>query len=140
MLAIWRRTIYTLISLLVPPLSDKPYIPKDPLGSPEIDVVFKWLKLLKEFFNASENGVEHGITLSQLQGGMYKDIIMLGQYLDLPTPALRERASAAVKAAARPSGLVGGMRGLSAEEENERLAEVLLRIARTRWVVVHTLF
>lgn len=132
MLSIWRRTIDTLISLLVPPLSDRPYISKDPLGAPEIDVIFKWLQLLKSFFNASEHGTEHGVPLSQLQSGVYKDIIMLGQYLDLPAQALRDRAGAAVKAVARPGGLVAGMRGLSMEEDNERMAEILLRIARTR--------
>ncbi len=136
MLAIWRRTVDILISLLVPPLSEKPYIPKNPLGPPEIDVIFKWLQLLKAFFNVSEGGVEHGVPLTQLQSGIYKDIIVLGQYLDLPTVALKERASAAVKAASRPGGLVGSMRGLSLEADNERMAEVLLRIARTRWVVV----
>lgn len=127
MLAIWRRTIETLISLLVPPLSDKPYISKDPLGAPETDVIFKWLQLLKAFFNASENRVEHGVPLFQLQSGVYKDIIVLGQYMDLPAPALRDRASAAVKAASRG--------GLGGDGDNERMAEVLLRIARTRWVV-----
>lgn len=75
---------------------------------------------------------------------------MVGQYLDLPTPALRERAAGAVKAAANASagagaagnGLIDGMRGLrvddarngggSKDEEMERMAEVLLRIARMR--------
>lgn len=134
MLSIWRRVIDSLISLLVPPLSDKPFISRDPLGLPEVDIVFKWLQLLKAFFNASDNGVEHGVPVAQLQSGVYKDIIMLGQYLDLPTQALRERASAAVKGAAagRSGGLVGGMKGLSMEDDNERMAEVLLRVARTR--------
>lgn len=136
MLFIWRKTIDTLISLLVPPLSDKPHISKDPLGLQEIDVVLKWLQLLKAFFNASENGVEHGVPLSQLQAGPYRDIIILGQYLDLPTQALRDRASAAVKAAGRPQGVVAGMKGLSLEKDNDRMAEVLLRIARTRSVAV----
>ncbi len=149
MLQIWRRLIDILISLLVPPLSDKP-LPSSSTSaqvSPqEMDVIFKWLQLLKAFFNAKESdGVEHGVPIAQLQSGPYKDIIVLGQYLDLPTPVLKERAIAAVKAAGRsgsissssPSsgaGINGAMRGLSVskEEEEERLAEVLLRIVRTR--------
>ncbi|WWD20945.1 hypothetical protein CI109_105423 [Kwoniella shandongensis] len=135
MLAIWRRIIDTLISLLVPPLSDKPST-AHALPSQEVDVVFKWLQLVKAFFNASEGGMEHGVPLTSLQAGPYKDIIMLGQYLDLPTPTLKERCSAAVRAAGK-NGVVGGMRGLrlddtGKEDDSERMAEVLLRIARTR--------
>lgn len=109
--------------------------------------MFKWLQSLKAFFNAKEGEVEHGVPNAKLQAGPYRELVMVGQYLDLPTPALRDRASAAVKSAssrgASSSGLVGGMRGLQVnegdgsgaggkEEENERMAEVLLRIARMR--------
>ncbi|ORY25540.1 hypothetical protein BCR39DRAFT_543937 [Naematelia encephala] len=139
MLALWKSIISILISLVVPPLSDKPMTTRDPLGSHEIDVVFKWLQLIKTFFNANEGGVEHGVPLVELQKGNYRDLVMLGQYLDLPTAQLKERASAAVKAAARPAGVVGGMRsmsmnenGVGRDEGEERMAEILLRIARTR--------
>ncbi|KAK8843517.1 hypothetical protein IAR55_007177 [Kwoniella newhampshirensis] len=113
----------------------------DYLNENEVDVVFKWLQLIKAFYNASEGGVEHGVPLSSLQAGPYKDIIMLGQYMDLPTPTLKERCSAAVRAAGKSNtngGVVGGMRGLrlddsgGKEDNSERMAEVLLRIARTR--------
>nr|XP_019047884.1 cytoplasmic protein [Kwoniella bestiolae CBS 10118]OCF26814.1 cytoplasmic protein [Kwoniella bestiolae CBS 10118] len=134
MLSLWRRIIDILISLLVPPLSDKPYHGPT-LGSSEIDVVFKWLGMLKSFFNASEGGVEHGVPIVKLQSGNYKDLIMLGQYLDLPTPTLKDRTSAAVKVAS-------GFRSLRVDSaieedegtgnEGERMAEILLRIARTR--------
>lgn len=131
MFALWKRIVNTLISLLVPPLSDRPST-KEALGSQEIDVVFKWLQMLKGFFNASEGGAEYGVPMGQLQSGNYKDLIMLGQYLDLPGPALRERCTAAVKSAGVKSA--GGMAGMSLgnEEDNDRMAEVLLRIARTR--------
>ncbi|WVQ81673.1 hypothetical protein IAT38_003798 [Cryptococcus sp. DSM 104549] len=143
MLAIWHRIIDTLICLLVPPLSPTPSS-APPLPAQEVDVVFKWLQMLKAFFNASENGVEHGVALAQLQAGPYKDIIMLGQYLDLPTPTLKERCSAAVRAASGKNtrdagvngGLSSGMRGMRLddvkEDDSERMAEVMLRIARTR--------
>ena len=91
--------------------------------------------------------------MAKLQSGVYRELVMVGQYLDLPTPALKERAGAAVKAASARGvgagmngagagqGLNGGMRGLNLDdgtgaggkdEENERMAEVLLRIARMR--------
>jgi len=134
MTTLWHRIIDILISLLVPPLSDRPYT-KEVLGSAEIDVIFKWLNLLKGFFNAAEGGYEHGVPMAQLQSGNYKDLVMLGQYMDLPTPALRDRCSAAVKSAsARGNGAGGGMSGFSlgSVQDNDRMAEVLLRIARTR--------
>jgi len=138
--ATWIRLIDILISLLVPPLSDKPYT-KEILGSAEIDVIFKWLQMLKGFFNAAEGGREHGVPMAQLQSGNYKDLVMLGQYMDLPTPALKDRCAAAVKsagskAAAGPgaTGGLNGMNGLSlgGSVNNDRMAEILLRIARTR--------
>lgn len=138
MLALWHRIIDILISLLVPPLSDKPYNTKDTAGSAEIDLVFKWLHLLKAFFNAAEGGVEHGVPMNKLTMGNYKDLIMLGQYMDLPTPALKDRCGAAVKTASSRSvgggGLSQGMNGLSVGQggDNDRMAEILLRIARTR--------
>jgi hypothetical protein len=138
--ATWVRLIDILISLLVPPLSDKPYT-KEILGSAEVDVIFKWLQMLKGFFNAAEGGREHGVPMAQLQSGNYKDLVMLGQYMDLPTPALKDRCAAAVKsagskAAAGPgaTGGLNGMNGLSLgpSVDNDRMAEILLRIARTR--------
>lgn len=139
MLLLWHRVIDHLISLLIPPLSDRPST-STPLTPQEVDITFKWLNMLKSFFNAAEGGVEHGIPLAVLQSGGYKDIIMLGQYLDLPTPALKDRAGAAVKAVVAKSntsggGVVAGMSRLGLAEtqyEGERTAEILLRIARTR--------
>ncbi|KAL1411961.1 hypothetical protein Q8F55_002954 [Vanrija albida] len=146
MLSIWRRIIDILVSLLIPPLASKEST-RTPLGPSEVDIVFKWLTELKAFFNADEGGVEHGIPLSKLQSESYKDIVMVGQYLDLPTPQLKERAATAVKAA---SSIVGSpvttMRNLNLstngpsyssarsriDDDNHRMAEGLLRIVRMR--------
>jgi hypothetical protein len=149
MLAIWCRTVDILISLIIPPLADRPAT-NSALAPAEVDIVFKWLQQLKAFFNASEGGVEYGVPLHDLQTGGYKDMLMVGQYLDLPTPSLRERTAAAVRAASsvvRTAPLTtspkSGMRALSlyggpassrarVGEDNERMAEVLLRILRMR--------
>lgn len=55
---------------------------------------------------------------------------MVGQYMDLPTPTLKERASAAVKGVAARSR--GSTEDGTSQTEAERMAEVLLRIVRTR--------
>lgn len=139
MVALWRYIVSTLTSLLIPSLSDRP-VPKPspyPPSPQEVDVVFKYLQMLKAFFNAKEGDMEHGVPLSQLQQGPYKDLVMVGQYLDLPTAALRERVGGAVKGSVgRSGGLSSQMGRLSVDDTNmsdtERMAEVLLRIARTR--------
>ena len=127
MLDIWHRLLEALISLLVPPLSDRPSSTRAP-GPAEVNIIFKWLAFLKSFFNASENGSEYGVPLGQLQSGGYRDLLMLGQYLDLPGPALKERCSAAVKAL----GLGGQGANPGMKEDQRRTAEVLLRLVRTR--------
>lgn len=102
-------------------------------------MVFKWLQALKTFFHAGGEG----IPLHHLQSGSYRDMLLLAQVLDLPTPALRERVAAAVRSAcASGSRGIMGMRSLSLEDEgsdkrrvdadNERVAEVLLRVLRMR--------
>lgn len=141
MIDLWRYIVSALTSILIPPLSDRP-VPKPspyPPSPQEVDIVFKYLQMLKAFFNAKEGGTEHGVPLGQLQQGSYKDLLMVGQYLDLPTAALRERVSGAVKGSiGRSTGLSSQMGRMSVDEtygnEQERMAEVLLRIARTRSV------
>ena len=139
MIALWRLIVSTLTSVLIPPLSDRP-VPKPspyPPSPQEVDIVFKYLQMLKSFFNAKEGDTEHGIPLAQLQQGPYKDLVMVGQYLDLPTPTLRERVGGAVKGSVgRTGGITAHMGRMSVDDtyatETERMAEVLLRIARTR--------
>ncbi|KAH8884486.1 hypothetical protein GQ53DRAFT_392414 [Thozetella sp. PMI_491] len=56
---LWKEVLMAIESLLVPPLSEKPSAQK-PLTQAELDVVFRWLELLFEFFNAKD---EHGEVL-----------------------------------------------------------------------------
>lgn len=120
LLDLWTKILDHLTSLIVPPLSDR-LSTQTPTPADQAEIVLKWLQHLKTFFNAREGSTEHGVKLTTLQGGVYKDVMMLGQYLDLPTPALKERTAAAVKAVVA-----------STREDGERMAEVLLRIVRTR--------
>ncbi len=98
-------------------------------------------QLLKQFFNATENGEEHGVPLPVLQAGLYKHVIQLGPYLDLPTPALKETCIASIKAAGRAKAVTTGKStfmavGMSsmgrADDQDEKTAEILLRILRMR--------
>ncbi|KAF1998591.1 C2 domain-containing protein [Amniculicola lignicola CBS 123094] len=56
MTRLWKEVLATVESLLVPPLSDK-LSQQRPLTQQELDIVFKWLKLLFDFFYAGGDGV-----------------------------------------------------------------------------------
>ncbi|KAM7222117.1 hypothetical protein V8F06_002389 [Rhypophila decipiens] len=53
MTRLWKEVLMAIENLLVPPLSDKPSSQK-PLTQPEMDVVYRWLELLFDFFNAKD--------------------------------------------------------------------------------------
>lgn len=57
MTRLWKEVLMAIENLLVPPLSDKPSTQK-PLTQVELDVVYKWLDLLFEFFNAKDSSGE----------------------------------------------------------------------------------
>jgi len=54
MTRLWKEVLMAIENLLVPPLSEKPSSQK-PLTQAEMDVVYQWLKLLFEFFNARDD-------------------------------------------------------------------------------------
>lgn len=72
---LWKEVLATLESLLVPPLSDKPSQQK-PLTQQELDIVFKWLQLLFDFFHAvdEETGIASGVPLDILKSPKYHDL------------------------------------------------------------------
>lgn len=140
MVHIWRRILDMLTSLTVPALSDTESH-AEPLSAPEINLVFQWLRLLKSFFNAKEDGVENGVPISTLQSGVYKDLLLIGSLLDLSTPALKEKCVAAIKGAGRSKAPVqrkgsfisAGVSSMGrAEDQDERSAELLLRVLRMK--------
>ncbi|KAI6785555.1 Ca2+-dependent lipid-binding protein [Emericellopsis cladophorae] len=55
MTRLWKEVLMTIENLLVPPLSEKPSAQK-PLSRREVDVVFYWLQMLFDFFNARDAG------------------------------------------------------------------------------------
>lgn len=75
MTRLWKEVLMTIESLLVPALSDLPSQQKQ-LSQPELDIVFKWLQSLFEFFNAvdEETGQANGVPTNVLKSPKYHEI------------------------------------------------------------------
>jgi hypothetical protein len=78
MTRLWKEVLLALEGILVPPLSDKPSIQR-PLTQQEMDVVFKWLELLFDFFNArdDETGEAMGVPADVLKSPKYSELATL---------------------------------------------------------------
>ncbi|KIX04480.1 uncharacterized protein Z518_05350 [Rhinocladiella mackenziei CBS 650.93] len=89
MTRIWKEVLVTIESLLAPPLSDKPSQQKA-LTQQELDVVFKWLQSLFEFFNAvdEETGEANGVPMNVLKNPKYHELQMLNFFYFEPTESL----------------------------------------------------
>ncbi|KAJ3516308.1 hypothetical protein NLJ89_g1203 [Agrocybe chaxingu] len=86
MTRLWKEILSVLEGLLIPPLSD---ISSDmkPLSDKEVDIVFKWLKFLKDYFYANGEGP---VPLEVLQNQKYRDVLSIRLYYDWHTDALME--------------------------------------------------
>jgi len=58
-----------------------------PLSDKEVDIVFKWLKFLRDYFYA---GGEGPVPLEVLQNQKYRDVVSIRLYYDWHTDALME--------------------------------------------------
>ncbi|KAI4173759.1 MAG: hypothetical protein LQ343_002762 [Gyalolechia ehrenbergii] len=89
MTRLWKEVLVTIEALLVPPLSDKPSQQRQ-LNQQELDVVFKWLQYLFDFFHAvdEETGEANGVPLDVLRSPKYFDITTLNYFYFEPTDAL----------------------------------------------------
>ncbi|KAI0541180.1 hypothetical protein GGR58DRAFT_458273 [Xylaria digitata] len=98
MTRLWKEVLMAIEALVVPPLSDKPSSQR-PLGQRELDVVFKWLKLLYSFFNAQdETGEVLGVPAEVLKSPKYHELNSLNFFYFDPTENLirtSERMAAA---------------------------------------------
>jgi hypothetical protein len=75
MTRLWKEVLVTIEGLLVPPLSDKPSAQR-PLTQHELDVVFKWLQSLFDFFHAvdEDTGEVNGVSTNVLKNPKYHEI------------------------------------------------------------------
>ena len=89
MTRLWKEVLATIEALLVPPLSDKPSQQRQ-LNQQELDVVFKWLQLLYDFFHAvdEETGEANGVPLDVLRSPKYFDVASLNFFYFESTDAL----------------------------------------------------
>ena len=89
MTRLWKEVLVTVEGLLVPPLSDKPSAQRQ-LNQQELDIVFKWLQYLFDFFHAvdDETGEANGVPLGVLRSPKYFDITTLNFFYFESTDAL----------------------------------------------------
>ncbi|KAI9759463.1 MAG: hypothetical protein M4579_002303 [Chaenotheca gracillima] len=89
MTRLWKEVLTTIEGLLVPPLSDKPSQQRQ-LNQLELDVVFKWLELLFQFFHAvdEETGISDGVPLDVLKSPKYHEIQTLNYFYSESTENL----------------------------------------------------
>ncbi|KAG2232103.1 hypothetical protein INT48_006780 [Thamnidium elegans] len=84
-LKVWQEILRTLDSILLPPLSE--YISEvKPLDMYQLHVVFKWLELLKIFFNGGEDG--DAIPLESLENETYHALLAINVSYNLDTENL----------------------------------------------------
>lgn len=86
MTRVWKEILNIVEGLLIPPLSDVSSDMK-PLSDKEVDIVFKWLKFLRDYFYANGEGP---VPQEVLQNQKYRDILSIRLYYDWHTDALME--------------------------------------------------
>lgn len=129
MTRLWKEVLTAIEAILIPPLSDRPSSQK-PLTQPELDVVFKWLSLLFDFFNARDEhtGESLGVPSDVLKSPKWHDLASLNFFYFESTDSLirtsermasatAQRASAQRNRLSAPASLgasFGAAMGLSA--------------------------
>ncbi|KAG6812915.1 hypothetical protein H0H92_015467 [Tricholoma furcatifolium] len=144
MTRVWKEVLTVLEGLLIPPLSD---ISSDlkPLAEKEVDIVFKWLKFLRDYFYA---GGEGPVPLEILQNQKYRDVLSVRLYYDWHTDDLMEecvrmmqqslRSAPTMKKRAksvysqRNLGTIKERKKEKREEKEVTSEETILRILRMR--------
>lgn len=78
MTRLWKEVLMTIENMLVPPMSEKPSSQK-PLTRRELDVVFYWLEMLFNFFNAKdeETGEQLGVSAETLKSSKWHELASL---------------------------------------------------------------
>lgn len=98
MTRLWKEVLMAIENLLVPPLSDKPSTQR-PLTQTELDIVYKWLELLFEFFNAAdEHGVAMGVPAEMLKSPKWHELASLNFFYFEDTAALIRTSEGIAKA------------------------------------------
>ncbi|KZV65898.1 hypothetical protein PENSPDRAFT_655387 [Peniophora sp. CONT] len=144
MVRLWKEILATIEGLLIPPLNDTQSDMK-PLSDKEVDIVFKWLKFLRDYFYA---GGEGPVALEVLQNQKYRDVVSIRLYYDWHSDALMEecvrmmqqtlRAAPTIKKRAksvyqqRNLGTIKDRKREKKQEKEVNNGETILRILRMR--------
>jgi hypothetical protein len=137
MTRLWKEVLLAIEGLLVPPLSDKPSTQK-PLTQQEMDIVFKWLELLFEFFHArDENGEPMGVPMDVLKTPKYHELASLNFfYFDTTDNLIRtsermatataQRAQAQQNRLSAPASLGASFGGLMGATSMRRTKTIMM--------------
>ncbi|GAC98569.1 cytoplasm protein [Pseudozyma hubeiensis SY62] len=111
---VWKEVLNIIESILVPPLSDSPSSMHQ-LSDKEVDIVFKWLGFLKNYFHAydAETGITHGVPLDVLQGAKYREILSYLLLHDQSTDELMMECVRGMQAKMRRAGTQRGAKNKS---------------------------
>ncbi|KAL0952399.1 hypothetical protein HGRIS_006675 [Hohenbuehelia grisea] len=144
MTRVWKEILIVIEELLIPPLSDVGSDMKS-LGDKEVDIVFKWLKFLRDYFYANGEGP---VPLEVLQNQKYRETMSIRLYYDWHSDALMEecvrmmqqslRSSPTMKKRAksvyqqRNLGTIKERKKVKQQEKEVGNGEVIMRILRMR--------
>lgn len=92
----WDIVLEALELLIIPPL-DYRRTPQTQLSSAEMEVVFSWLRSLRDFFYSGGAGP----SLERLQSQIYQQIMAIPVYYDLDVPSLKAECEKVVKSSLR---------------------------------------
>ncbi|KAJ7656477.1 hypothetical protein DFH06DRAFT_1091372 [Mycena polygramma] len=143
MTRVWKEILFVTEGLLIPPLSDV-FSNMKPLSDTEVDVVFKWLKFLRDYFYAAGEGP---VPVEILQNQKYRDIISVRFYYDWHTDALMEECVRVMQQSLRSAltpkraksvysqrnlGTIKERKKEKREEKDVSSGETIMRILRMR--------
>ncbi|KIY65186.1 hypothetical protein CYLTODRAFT_357221 [Cylindrobasidium torrendii FP15055 ss-10] len=144
MTRVWKEILVVIESLLIPPLSEVKSEMK-PLSDKEVDIVFKWLKFLRDYFYANGEGP---VPLEVLQNQKYRDVLSIRLYYDWhtdelmeecvrmmqqslsSTPTMKKRAKSVYQQ--RNLGTIRSRKKEKREEKEVGNGEIVLQILRMR--------
>ncbi|KAG1720650.1 hypothetical protein EDB19DRAFT_1776057 [Suillus lakei] len=143
MMRVWKEILVVIEGLLIPPLS-KLSSDMKPLSDKEVDIVFKWLKFLRDYFYAEGEGVP----LEKLQNQKYRDVVSIRLYYDWHTDTLMEECVRAMQQSLREAvpvkkrvksvynqrnlGTIKERKKVKKEEKEVSNGETIMRILRMR--------
>jgi hypothetical protein len=138
MTRLWKEVLLAIEGLLVPPLSDKPSTQK-PLSQQELDIVFRWLELLFDFFYVrdDETGEAMGVPADVLKSPKYHELASLNFfYFDTTDNLIRtsermatataQRAQAQRNRLSAPASLGASFGGLMGSTSMRRTKSIML--------------